>query len=73
LLEILDVSWCEVHAPARAGVDDDLAIILGAGVGSAEAGGEDNRRWCEMIHRTGTRTARSSRRKRALPELPRPG
>jgi hypothetical protein len=50
LLEILEVSWCEAHTPARAGVDDALAIVRGTGFGSAEAGGEDNRRWCEMIH-----------------------
>lgn len=48
--EILDVRWCEMHAPARDGVDD-AGVTAGAFLsGSAEAGGEDNRRWCEVVH-----------------------
>lgn len=49
--EILDVHWCDLHSPCRAGVDDVLATARGTAYGSAEAGGEDNRRWCELIHR----------------------
>jgi hypothetical protein len=51
LREILDVHWCDSHAPCRAGPDDVLATARGTAYGSAEAGGEDNRRWCELIHR----------------------
>jgi hypothetical protein len=51
LLEILDVHWCDAHLPARGGLDDVLATARGITYGSAEAGGEDNRRWCELIHR----------------------
>jgi len=48
--EILEVRYCESHAPARSGSDD---IRVGEGnymSGGAEAGGETNRRWCEAIH-----------------------
>jgi hypothetical protein len=48
--EILDVRWCDSHMPARDGLDDE---VVPAGVfpsGSAEAGGDDNRRWCEIVH-----------------------
>jgi len=48
--EILDVHWCDAHSPCRAGVDDILATARGTAYGSAEAGGDDNRRWCELIH-----------------------
>jgi hypothetical protein len=49
--EILDVRWCDLHVPARAGLDDVLVAARGTTYGTAEAGGEDNRRWCELIHR----------------------
>src|SRR5262245_66060535 len=51
MLEILDVHWCDAHSPCRAGPDDVLATARGTANGSAEAGGDDNRRWCELIHR----------------------
>jgi hypothetical protein len=51
MLEILDVHWCDAHLPARGGLDDVLATARGITYGSAEAGGEDNRRWCQLIHR----------------------
>jgi hypothetical protein len=49
--EILDVRWCPAHSPLPVGPDD---ACVGASVylsGSSEAGGEDNRRWCEIFHR----------------------
>lgn len=61
-LEILEVRWCEAHEPARGGLDDAAASARGLGGGSAEAGGEDNRRWCELIH--GSARARSVLRRR---------
>jgi len=49
--EILDVRWCDAHMPCRAGPDDVLATAQGTAYGGAEAGGDDNRRWCALIHR----------------------
>lgn len=50
--EILDVRWCASHAPPGRGLDDDLVVASAAWIsGSSEAGGEDNRRWCELFHR----------------------
>lgn len=49
--EILDVHWCDTHIPSRDGVDDAAVgstIIIS---GSAEVGGEGNRRWNELLHR----------------------
>jgi hypothetical protein len=48
--EILDVCWCESHAPARDGADDELMTVSAYLSGSAEAGGDDNRRWCDVLH-----------------------
>jgi hypothetical protein len=67
LREILDVHWCDSHAPCRAGSDDVLATARGTAYGSAEAGGEDNRRWCELIHR-GRALRESGPRPRGDPE-----
>ena len=50
--EILDVRWCASHAPQGRGVDDDVVVASAWISGSSEAGGEDNRRWCELFHRT---------------------
>jgi hypothetical protein len=49
--EILDVHWCETHTPLRDGLDDDTVCASAYLSGSSEAGGEDNRRWCEIFHR----------------------
>jgi hypothetical protein len=49
-LDILDVRWCESHSPARDGADDDVVIASAYLSGSAEAGGDDNRRWCDILH-----------------------
>jgi len=48
--DILDVRWCESHSPARDGADDDVVSASAYLSGSAEAGGDDNRRWCDMLH-----------------------
>ncbi len=49
--EILDVRWCETHMPSRDGLDDETVTAAAYLSGSAEAGGDDNRRWCELLHR----------------------
>jgi hypothetical protein len=51
--EILDVRWCESHSPLNAGVDDGRVTASAHLLGSVEAGGDDNRRWCEIVHRRG--------------------
>ncbi|HSF04119.1 MAG TPA: hypothetical protein VLA62_14010, partial [Solirubrobacterales bacterium] len=50
LLEILEVQWCNVHMPMREGVDDARVMSDAMLTGSAEAGGDENRRWCDIIH-----------------------
>lgn len=49
--EILDVRWCESHSPVSEGLDDAIAGASTYLSGSVEAGGEGNRRWCEILHR----------------------
>ena len=49
--EILDVRWCEGHSPMGEGLDDAMVGAAAYLSGSIEAGGEDNRRWCEVLHR----------------------
>lgn len=50
--EILDVLWCESHLPARGGLDDNNMPMASAYLsGGSEAGGDDNRRWCELLHK----------------------
>jgi hypothetical protein len=49
--EVLDVRWCDVHAPGRDGLEDGRAHFETAHASGTEAGGEDNRRWCELVHR----------------------
>jgi hypothetical protein len=48
--EILDVRWCDAHVPCRDGSDDAVVTSEAFLSGSAEAGGDANRRWCEMFH-----------------------
>jgi hypothetical protein len=50
LLEILEVQWCALHMPLREGVDDARVMSDAMLTGSAEAGGDENRRWCDVIH-----------------------
>jgi hypothetical protein len=49
--EILEFQWCEAHAPSRDGLDDGRVHFDAQGTSSDEAGGEDNRRWCDLLHR----------------------
>ena len=49
--EILDVRWCTAHAPTWNGLDDETVTAEAYLSGSAEAGGSDNRSWCEFFHR----------------------
>jgi hypothetical protein len=68
--EILDVRWCDAHAPTRDGSDDAVVTSEAFLSGSAEAGGDANRRWCELLHgnwkprreNSGARTAAGRRR-----------
>jgi hypothetical protein len=48
--EILDVRWCAAHTPVSTGSHDDAVTTEAYLSGSAEAGGDDNRRWCEFFH-----------------------
>ncbi|MFI5373102.1 MAG: hypothetical protein ACHQ8D_00525 [Candidatus Rokuibacteriota bacterium] len=50
MLEILEVQWCALHMPLREGVDDARVMSDAMLTGSAEAGGDENRRWCDVIH-----------------------
>lgn len=59
--EILDVRWCELHTPARAGSDDSTVSADGFLSGSAEAGGDANRRWCELVHASSRRSRSGGR------------
>ena len=47
--EILDIRWCSTHAPSCRGVDD-AGLEPDVTWGNTEAGGEDNRRWCALLH-----------------------
>ena len=71
LLEILEVQWCNVHMPMREGVDDARVMSDAMLTGSAEAGGDENRRWCDIIHgdshRAGTRSAARGSAGRSCP------
>ena len=42
--------WCESHSPASDGADDEVVTESAYLSGSAEAGGDDNRRWCDILH-----------------------
>lgn len=61
--EILDPKWCATHTPSWAGLDDARVTTEAILSGNAEAGGPDNRRWCEVLHRElPGRTVRPTRR-----------
>ena len=68
--EILDVHWCDAHVPSREGAEDATVAAAIVVSGSAEAGGEGNRRWCELFHREVRRSTPASerRRRRSSPE-----
>jgi hypothetical protein len=44
------VHWCESHSPARDGADDEVVTASAYLSGSTEAGGDANRRWCDILH-----------------------
>lgn len=46
-----DVRWCQAHEPQRGGVDDQSVRTEAYLSGNSEAGGYDNARWCELLHR----------------------
>jgi hypothetical protein len=74
-VEILDVRWCSSHTPASGGVDDESVTVDAYLSGGVEAGGDDNRRWCELLHRrasegSATKTA-AGRRLRRVPAIAR--
>lgn len=60
LLEILEVQWCALHMPLREGVDDARVMSDAMLTGSAEAGGDENRRWCDVIHGDPARRGRGA-------------
>ena len=49
--DILETRYCETHEPSRGGIDDTTIIASNYMSGSAEAGGVDNMRWCDFLHR----------------------
>ena len=59
--DLVELRWCPAHAPAWGGSDDLLVTANALPGGSGEAGGEDNRRWCELIHGAGS-TLRQEKR-----------
>lgn len=46
-----DVRYCEPHQPLRGGADDETVQANAYLTGSSESGGDDNRRWCDLLHR----------------------
>lgn len=73
--EILDVRWCAAHTPAWSGTDDSAVRAEAFLSGSTEAGGDDNRRWCQLLHRPSRVTASSgaARRRARVPASAAPG
>ena len=57
-LQILDLRYCDQHLPPRSGADDDTVASESYLSGSAEAGGDANRLWCELLHRPRVTRAR---------------
>lgn len=48
---LLEVRWCDSHSPGRDGTADEIVRSAGYLSGSAEAGGDDNKRICDLLHR----------------------
>jgi hypothetical protein len=61
--EILDVRWCAAHTPAWNGAEDAAVRAEAFLSGSTEAGGDDNRRWCQLVHRPPTAAPAGARRR----------
>lgn len=49
--EIVEIRPCVNHQDVRDGLDDAGVSAQAYLSGSADAGGDDNRRWCELLHR----------------------
>lgn len=49
--ETLVVRWCDAHLPALGGADDAVTRFDGERAANQEAGGDANRRWCDLLHR----------------------
>lgn len=49
---IVEVRYCEQHTPGRDGCDDASVVAESDLGGGAEAGGKDNQRWCDLVHRS---------------------
>lgn len=49
--ETLEVRHCHHHQPDRAGLDDQAVTSQSYMSGGAEAGGEENRVACDLLHR----------------------
>lgn len=50
--EVLIVRWCDEHAPKLAGSDDATVRFEGDRSVNTEAGGDSNRHWCHLLHRS---------------------
>lgn len=50
MAEVVDLRYCHHHEPVRAG-DADTEVTQGWISGTQDAGGEDNRAWCDLLHR----------------------
>ena len=50
--EILDVRYCDAHPPEREGSADVIVRTELGLSGTGEAGGDANRWWCELLHRS---------------------
>lgn len=48
--EVLDTRWCIFHTPPVRGDVDD-AITAQSFLSNTDAGGDDNRAWCDLLHR----------------------
>jgi hypothetical protein len=65
------VHWCDAHLPSREGSDDAVVTAAIVVSGSAEAGGDGNRRWCDLFHREMRQaTSASTRRARRTATAP---
>ncbi|MGH7645683.1 MAG: hypothetical protein ACREMR_08865 [Gemmatimonadales bacterium] len=56
--------WCASHTPSSNGSADEVVTTEAYLSGSAEAGGDDNRRWCEFFHAAKREPAPKARRPR---------
>ena len=51
VVELVDERRCGLHELDRTGSEDVLVRDAGFPSGTAEAGGEPNRAWCDLLHR----------------------